>query len=94
MYWGCRKYGCRGCLNLFKGMFIMSSGLHHLGKIYFSDVDFSGAIMDGIINDNYYESEVLKVNYICNHLSLCLFACLFILDLYNKCVKKLREVAP
>ena len=72
----------------------MSSGLHHLDKIYFSDVDFSGAIMDGIINDNYYESEVLKVNYICNHLSLCLFACLFILDLYNKCVKKLREVAP
>ena len=33
MYWRCRKYGCRGCLNLFKGMLIMSSGLHHLNKI-------------------------------------------------------------
>ena len=23
MYWGCQKLGCRGCLNLFKGIVIM-----------------------------------------------------------------------
>jgi len=42
MYWGCRKVGCRGCLNLFK------------------DMEFDDRCLSSLINDNLYESRVLK----------------------------------
>ena len=64
MYWGCSKFHCRGCLNNFKGedaLFFFSITDSIIYCLPIIDIDFSDAVMDGIVCDNVYESEILKV---------------------------------
>ena len=80
LYWGCRKIGCKGCLNKFKGqrehatleeMYVHLSFLVFLW-LSFVDMIFDTAVIDRIINNNAYESRILKV---CMCTLLCVSLC-------------------
>lgn len=88
MYWGCVKFGCRGCLNLFKGKQGKIETKKFLCKyhyiILFSEMDFDSSCLTSILNNgNVYESRVLKDYLESKGLS--------IRDLLDTCCRKLDE---
>ena len=86
MYWGCVKFGCRGCLNLFKGKQRKIEA--EKNNIYdnFSEMDFDSSCLTSILNNgNLYESRVLKDYLETKGLS--------IRDLLDACCRKLDEGA-
>ena len=67
MYWGCTRFGCSGCLKYFKGQHAHVFSPRGYGwQLSWTlslpaDMDFDDAVLDGIINENTYESSVLLV---------------------------------
>ncbi|KAM7391724.1 hypothetical protein PAMP_022387 [Pampus punctatissimus] len=64
MYWGCQRIGCQGCLARFSER--LQEVLNLLGEespIFLTELNLTDKCMDGVLNNNNYESQILQ-NYL------------------------------